>query len=142
MGLSSEYFIRRFKNRFGLSPKAYHMRARLQEAARSLRGDSQSIKTVAYNLGFNDPKSFGCRFKHYFGVTPSDLRSSASFETAETVHPHKGGFRMNVHLVPPKSNAGGLDRYLPKGLGATATRAESSVILDKIRHPKSRFDGR
>jgi AraC-like DNA-binding protein len=136
MGLSIEHFIRRFKGRFGLSPKAYHMRARLQEAARSLRGGGQSIKTVAYNLGFSDPKSFARCFKHFLGVTPSDLRSSTSSAAAGTVQSHKQGFPINVHLVPPPLNWSGFDRYLPKGPRATTTFAESGVILDKIRHPE------
>jgi AraC-like DNA-binding protein len=137
MGLSTEHFIRRFKSRFGLSPKAYHMRARLQEAARSLRGGGQSIKTLAYNLGFSDPRSFARRFKHCLGVTPSDLRSSTSSAAAETVHSHKQGFPINVHLVPPPLNGSGFDRYLPKGPRATTTFAESDIILDKIRHPEN-----
>ncbi len=136
IGLSTEHFIRRFKSRFGLSPKAYHMRARLQEAARSLRGGGQSIKAVAYNLGFSDPKSFARRFKHCLGVTPSDLRSSTSSVAAETVHAHKHGFPINVHLVPPPLHGSGFDRYLPKGRRAATTFAESNVILDKIRHPE------
>jgi AraC-like DNA-binding protein len=136
MGLSTEHFIRRFKSRFGLSPKAYHTRATLQEAARSLRGGSQSIKSVAYYLGFSDPKSFARRFKHFLGVTPSELRSSSSSATAETVHSHRRGFPINVHLVPPPLNWSGFDRYLPKGRRATTTFAESDVILDKIRHPE------
>jgi AraC-like DNA-binding protein len=136
MGLSTEHFIRRFKGRFGLSPKSYHMRARLQEAARSLRAGGQSIKTVAYNLGFSDPKSFARRFKHGLGVTPSELRSSTSSDATETVHSHKGGFQINVHLVPPQPDQSSLDRYLPKGHRVTTSVAESDVILDKIRHPE------
>lgn len=136
MELSTEHFIRRFKSRFGLSPKAYHLRARLQEAARSLRSGGQSLKTVAYNLGFSDPKSFARRFKHCLGVTPSDLRSSTLSAAAETVHSHKHGFPINVHLVPPPLNGSGFDRYLPKGRRPATTFAESDVILDKIRHPE------
>ena len=136
MDLSTEHFIRMFKSRFRISPKAYHMRARLQEAARSLRGGGQSIKTVAYNLGFSDPKSFARRFKHCFGVTPSHLQSSTSSAAAETVHSHKQGFTLNVHLVPPPLNESDFDRYLPKGAGATTTFEKPHVILDKIRHPE------
>jgi AraC-like DNA-binding protein len=136
MGLSTEHFIRRFKSRFGLSPKSYHMRARLQEAARSLRAGGKSIKEVAYNLGFSDPKSFARRFKHFLGVTPSELRSSTSSDPAQTSDSQKGGFPINVHLVPPQPAQSGFDRYLPKGRHVTSSLAESDVILDKIRHPE------
>jgi AraC-like DNA-binding protein len=137
MGLCTDHFIRKFKSRFGLSPKAYHMRARLQEAVRSLKGGGKSIKTVAYNLGFSDPTSFARRFKHCMGVTPSDLRSGAVSEGAETVHSPKQGFPINVHLVPPPLDwSGFVARYFPKDSRATTTSAESDVILDKIRHPE------
>jgi AraC-like DNA-binding protein len=137
MSLSTEHFIRRFKIHFGLSPKAYHMRARLQEAVRSLKGGSQSIKTLAYSLGFSDPTSFGRRFKHCMGVTPSDLRSSSSAADADAVPSRKQGFPINVHLVPPPLDwSNFIECYLPKGPRATTTVAESDVILDKIRHPE------
>jgi AraC-like DNA-binding protein len=137
MGLSTDHFIRRFKSRFGLSPKAYHMRARLQEAARSLRGGSQSIKSLAYNLGFSDPTSFARRFKHCLGVTPSALRSSTSSDAAGAVYPRLEGFQINVHLVPPPQNWNRfVARYLPKGPRATTSFGELDVIVDKIRHPE------
>src|ERR1039457_2909611 len=110
MGLSTGHFIRQFKKHFGLSPKAYHTRARLQEAARALRGSDKSIKALAYDLGFCDPKSFTRSFKHYLGVTPSDLRLSTPAEAAETPHANRRGFPMNVHLLPPDPNQHGFEQ--------------------------------
>jgi hypothetical protein len=113
------------------------MRARLQEAARSLRGGSQSIKSLAYNLGFSDPTSFARRFKHCLGVTPSELRSSISSDAAGTIHPRLEGFQINVHLVPPPQNwSRFVARYLPKGPRAKTASAELDVVVDKIRHPE------
>ncbi len=137
MGLSTDHFIRRFKSRFGLSPKAYHTRARLQEAAHVLRDGSQSIKSVAYHLGFSDPTSFARRFKHSLGVTPSELRSGTLSASAGKGHPRQGGFPLNMHLVPTPLNwSSFVDRYLPKGPRATTSPAELDVISDKIRHPE------
>jgi AraC-like DNA-binding protein len=135
MGLSTDHFIRRFKNRFGVSPKVYHMRARLQEAARSLR-DGQSIKSVAYRLGFSDARSFAHRFKHCLGITPADLRTSNSSAPTGTICPHKQGFPINVHLLPLQPEQSGFDRYLPKSRHATTTFERPEVIQDKIRHPE------
>ena len=137
MGLSTEHFIRQFKRHFGLSPGAYHMRARLQEAARSLRGTQRSIKAVAYALGFSDPKSFTRRFKHYLGVTPSDLRLSPASEPAETFRPHKRGFPLNVHLLPPGPGQPGFERYLPRTKRARPAPAEREALLDKLCHPEN-----
>ena len=55
------------------TPKACHTQARLREARRWLRSGEQSVKQVALNLGFNDPKTFTRRFKHHYGINPSDL---------------------------------------------------------------------
>ena len=104
MGLSTEHFIRQFKHHFGTSPKAYHTRARLQEAARWLRGSDKPIKAIAYGLGFNDPKSFARRFKQHFGVKPSDLRLTAPSDSVDTSAASKKIFPMNVHLIPPQSS--------------------------------------
>jgi len=137
MGLSTDHFIRRFKSRFGLSPKAYHMRARLQEGARSLRDGGQSIKTVAYHLGFSDPTSFARRFKHSLGVTPSQFRSSSPSDAANPVHPQQKGFQINVHLVPPPLNWNSfVNRYLPRSSRSSTALADLDVVLDKIRHPE------
>jgi AraC-like DNA-binding protein len=137
MGISTDHFIRRFKSRFGVSPKAYQMRARLQEAARSLKDGGQSIKTVAYNLGFSDPRSFGRCVKHFLGVRPSDLRFGLSAEGAQTGHSRRQVFPMNTHLVPPPVNwSSFIARYLPKGPRIPRTFAKSDVIVDKIRHPE------
>ena len=42
MGLSNGHFIRLFKQRFGLSPKAYRTRARLRQAVLMLLRDGQA----------------------------------------------------------------------------------------------------
>ena len=136
MGLSTEHFIRQFKHHFGTSPKAYHTRARLQEAARWLRGSDKSIKAIAYGLGFNDPKSFARRFKQHFGVKPSDLRLTAPSDSVDTSAASKKIFPMNVHLIPPQSSPLCLERYFPKRKGAELALPERDAILDKLRYPE------
>jgi AraC-like DNA-binding protein len=136
MGLSTEHFIRQFKQHFGISPKAYHTRARLQEAARSLRGSEKSIKSIAYSMGFSDPKSFTRRFKQHLGVKPSDLRLAAPSDAAEACTPNRTLFPMNVHLLPPQTSPASFKRYFPKTKGATRPRAEEDSILDKLSHPE------
>jgi AraC-like DNA-binding protein len=136
MGLGAEHFIRQFKDQFGMSPKAYHTRARLQEAARSLRGSRKSIKAIAYELGFNDPKSFTRRFKHCLGVTPSDLRLAPTSGTAEAAEIRKQGFPMNVHLLPPDPGQRDFQCYLPRKTRGPASRAEQNKLLDKLCHPE------
>jgi len=136
MGLSTEHFIRQFKHHFGVSPKAYHTRARLQEAARWLRGGDKSIKAVAYGLGFGDPKSFTRRFRQHLGVKPSDLRLTAPSESADTSAAGKKVFPMNVHLLPPQTSPPCFDRYFPRGKADEPVLAQPEAIRDKLEHPE------
>jgi YesN/AraC family two-component response regulator len=45
---------------------------RLKKSAVLLRQSTKNITEVAFEVGFNDPKYFGQKFKHYFGVLPSE----------------------------------------------------------------------
>ena len=65
MRLSPDRFIRTFKKRFGVSPKAYHSKLKMQEAMRRLRAGGSSVKAIAYDLGFRHPRSFTRRFREY-----------------------------------------------------------------------------
>jgi AraC-like DNA-binding protein len=136
MGLSNEHFIRQFKHHFGMSPKAYHTRARLQEAARALRGSDKPIKAVAYDLGFGDPKSFTRRFRHHLGVKPSDLRPSAPPGTTDAPGAGNKIFPMNVHLLPPQASPLCFDRYLPRKKRTAPALDERGAMADKLRHPE------
>jgi AraC-like DNA-binding protein len=136
MGLSTEHFIRQFKQHFGISPKAYHTRARLQEAARSLRGTEKSIKSIAYSMGFSDPKSFTRRFKQHLGVKPSDLRLTAPSDAAEACTTSRTLFPLNVHLLPPQTTPVSFKRYFPKGKGTIPAPSDHDKILDKLSHPE------
>jgi AraC family transcriptional regulator of arabinose operon len=136
MGLSTEHFIRQFKHHFGISPKAYHTRARLQEAARSLRGSLKSVKAVAYAMGFNDPKSFTRRFKQHLGVRPSDLRLHPKSEAVEGAATKRAIFPLNVHLLPPQSGTRALEQYFPKNRSRASRLPEPESIMDKLRHPE------
>ncbi len=112
MGLSTDHFIRQFKRRFRLSPKAYHMQARLREAARLLRGTDKPVKSIAYGLGFNSPKTFTRAFKRHLQVKPTDLRSSMDFSFQTLAAPTEGGlFRINEHVLPPHAGPDYLRRW-------------------------------
>jgi AraC-like DNA-binding protein len=114
MNLSRSYFIRAFRQRFGLTPKAYHNYARLREAARLLRGTDQSIKSVAYDLGFTDARIFTRLFKHHLGVLPSDLRlGKVPMPKSPTVVGSQV-FPANRHLVPPRAGPDWMQRYFPR----------------------------
>ncbi len=99
MGISVDHFIRRFKQRFGTSPKVYQTHARLREAIRLLRGTDKSTKTIAYELGFTDSKSFFRLVKKHLGVVPSNLRLLGNPE--DKIRPATQSlFPINRHVLP------------------------------------------
>jgi AraC-like DNA-binding protein len=72
--LSPAYFSRRFKQQVGMSWSDYVRTHRLHMASRRLLETSQSVASIAYDLGFSTPSHFGELFHRRFGVTPKDYR--------------------------------------------------------------------
>lgn len=73
--LSERYFARLFLRQYGVTPKAYQVRMRLQYARQLLQETGTSVKDVAYALGYADPFAFSRQFKDVFGISPSSCRS-------------------------------------------------------------------
>jgi AraC-like DNA-binding protein len=69
VGLSAYALIRRFKKVYGISPHAWRMQARANEAARMLR-EKTSLADVAGSCGFADQSHMSRIFKKVYGVTP------------------------------------------------------------------------
>jgi AraC-like DNA-binding protein len=101
MGIGVDHFIRRDKQRFGMSPKIYQTHARLREAVRLLRSTEKSTKMIAYEMGFADPKSFFRLFKKHLGVVPSDLRLDGKSRQKIKSARVKSLFPINRHVLPP-----------------------------------------
>lgn len=76
LGVAYSHFRREFKHRTGLPPKQYLLRLRLEKARRLLGNTSDSIKTIADQLGFTSPFHLSAAFKKEFGVAPARWRRS------------------------------------------------------------------
>ena len=72
--LSLRQFERRFQARFNLTPQQYLIKLRIQEACEQLMLPSQTIGTIALDLGFYDQSSFTVQFKKQMGLTPLQYR--------------------------------------------------------------------
>jgi AraC-like DNA-binding protein len=82
--LSKFHLIRIFKKQTGLTPHAYQMQLRLNEARRLIFQD-KSLTEIAYDLGFADQAHFTNTFKKYAnGANPRDvLKTAISFNFEE-----------------------------------------------------------
>lgn len=71
-GVSDTYFRKLFVERFNMTPNDYVTAGRLSYAKAIIEnGDFDSIKEVAYLVGYNDPLYFGKAFKKFYGYPPS-----------------------------------------------------------------------
>ncbi|OEF04306.1 helix-turn-helix domain-containing protein [Vibrio genomosp. F10] len=70
--ISERSLQRRFKASYGKTFKEYLNEYRLEKAAkRLLAGDK--VSDVAFDCGYNDASYFSQRFKHHFGVSPTQF---------------------------------------------------------------------
>lgn len=71
--ISVRQLTRGFKVSRGCSIGDY-MEQRRMEAAKRLLVDGESVKTIAFNMGFSSPSSFTFAFRRAVGISPSQFR--------------------------------------------------------------------
>ncbi|MBN1675001.1 MAG: helix-turn-helix domain-containing protein [Kiritimatiellae bacterium] len=74
-GLSRKTFTARFKEILGTSPTDYQIRVRIERARYLLAETPQSVKQIAYRLGYADPYVFSKQFKRFTGCSPRPFRA-------------------------------------------------------------------
>lgn len=73
MGYS--YFRKMFKQYTGIAPVQYHLNLKIQKAKDLLIFSDQSVKEVAFSLGFQSIHYFSRIFKRKTGFSPSEIRN-------------------------------------------------------------------
>ncbi|MEM8668588.1 MAG: AraC family transcriptional regulator [Planctomycetota bacterium] len=73
-GLSVSHFERRFRRAFGVSPRQYLVRIRVENAARLLRETDRSVLQIALDCGFYDHAHFSRSFRKIMQSSPSEYR--------------------------------------------------------------------
>jgi AraC-like DNA-binding protein len=77
VGLSRYAIIRLFKANVGLTPHAFQINLKINQARESLK-QGISLVELAVNLGFSDQSHFHKAFKAYTGVTPRQFQLAAA----------------------------------------------------------------
>lgn len=79
--LSSQYhysvsrFSNLFKQKTGYAPIDYFLQMKMQKACQELNFTNESIKAIAFNMGFDDPYYFSKRFRTILGISPKKYRN-------------------------------------------------------------------
>lgn len=81
-GLSPDYFSRLFRKSFGMSPRDWLLKQRLQHAANLLLDPEWRISEVAARLGYPDLYLFSRQFKSEFGRSPREWRRYRSVQSS------------------------------------------------------------
>lgn len=78
VGCSTGQLDRRVRKVFGISPKQYVMRVKVERAMELLATTDLSLSDVALHCGFYDQSDFSKRFARTTGRTPHQFRSTGS----------------------------------------------------------------
>ena len=73
--MSPRHFARRFADRFGATPAAYVLRARVEAARRRIEEGPTRMKSIAAQCGFADEQGMRRAFRAVLGVAPADYRA-------------------------------------------------------------------
>ncbi len=72
--LSDSYFAHSFKDKFGISPKSYILKIRIEESKELLENTDMKIADVARSVGFSSQQRFNDIFRKYAQMTPLKFR--------------------------------------------------------------------
>jgi AraC-like DNA-binding protein len=75
VGLSDDYFARRFRQTFGVAPRQWLVQRRIQTAMLRLDESEVPIGTIARDLGYPDVFLFSRQFKSVTGMSPRSWRT-------------------------------------------------------------------
>jgi len=78
--LSDSYFAHSFKDKFGISPKSYILKVRIEASKEYLKNTDTKVADIAKIVGFSSQQRFNDIFKKYEGVTPLNYRQKCKLE--------------------------------------------------------------
>lgn len=85
IGMSRSSFFKKFKALTNMAPIDFLKNTRLEKAKALFNEGHNNISTVAYKVGFNNPKYFSTCFKTQYAITPKEYvkKCSSNFSTSK-----------------------------------------------------------
>ena len=77
MGMSRSVLYGKIKNAVGMKPIDFVRHIRIMRATELLCNTDETLSSIAYSLGFSDPKYFSKVFKKEMGIIPSEYRENS-----------------------------------------------------------------
>jgi AraC-like DNA-binding protein len=77
VGINRSYLTSIFKREMHVSPQAFLINIRLENAARLLKETEDTVGNIAAAVGYSDPLAFSKAFKQKYGCTPSEFRRTS-----------------------------------------------------------------
>lgn len=74
LSINRSYLTTIFKEYQQQSPKEYLLYIRMHRAKQLLENTKESIKVIAFSVGFSDPLYFSKAFKKYWDCSPREMR--------------------------------------------------------------------
>ncbi len=75
---SKEYLSKLFKRKYGYGIYEYALKLRMERAKELLSQPDLQIQEISDRLGYSNNNYFSKAFKNYYGVSPTDYKSSCS----------------------------------------------------------------
>lgn len=74
--MSRASFFKKFKEMFGLTPREYLLKLKIEKAKKELAHPEQNVSEAAFAAGFENLSHFATAFKREVGMTPGAYKSS------------------------------------------------------------------
>jgi AraC-like DNA-binding protein len=75
-GVHRSHLHSEFNHRFGISPRQYLIRLRMERAVEMLKQQPLSITEISLSLGYSDLYTFSRAFYNFYGTSPTNYRTT------------------------------------------------------------------